>query len=158
MRAKPVAIWGLFALLLLGLGGCLPGFTSSSSLTQENLQTKLIAGKTTQSEVRQLYGEPSSIKNTKSGQTWVYAFEPAKLDGAASAAASTATNLALAHGTANAMLAGGKAGGATGAALAGAGTQLAGNQLKGALTNNGSSKTLIVNFNKSGILTSYKLQ
>ena len=92
------------------LTGCLAGMTTSSSLSQEGLQKNLVVGKTTKAEVKKIYGEPTSVKKRKSGDVWVYMYDPAKGNSVAAGVAQSATSAAVAEGTSRATLAGMKAG------------------------------------------------
>lgn len=107
----------MFALALgctLLLSGCLSGITTSNSLSQDGLRENLVVGKTTKADVKKVYGEPTSIAKKRSGDTWVYVFEPSKMNSAMSGVAQGATSAAVAEGTSRATLGGIKAGGMVG--------------------------------------------
>lgn len=157
MLIRPLAMCGALSVLLFGLVGCFSSLTTSSSLSNDKLQANLVAGKTTQAEVKQLYGQPTRITNSKSGATWTYVFEPAA-NGTASVVGSTAANAAIAHGTVAAMSA---AHGAGAGAAGIVGTSIASSQATGlvssAMSANNKTKTLTINFDKAGIVKNYNL-
>jgi len=73
---------GVMAVLLSVclLSACLGGCTSSGNeriadASQQTVSEQLVKGKTTQAQVRQLYGDPIKISFTDSGnETWEYEF------------------------------------------------------------------------------------
>lgn len=158
MLIRPVIFCGILSMLMLCMAGCFSSLTSSSSLSNDKLQANLIVGKTTQDEVKKLYGQPTSVKNGKSGATWIYIFEPSELDRRAKAVGATAANTAIAHGTAGAMAAGASAGagslGILGASIAG--TQ-ASSMMSSAMMGNSETKTLTISFDKAGVVKSYSM-
>ena len=69
----------VFLILMLGLslGGCAtasqPVTKSGSQLTQRNVQTGLVVGKTTKAEVLEIFGAPNSAAKDDSGRdVWTY--------------------------------------------------------------------------------------
>ncbi len=142
------------------LTGCLAGMTSSSSLTQESLQKNLVVGKTTKAEVKKIYGEPTSVSKKKSGDTWVYVYEPAKGNAVAAGVAHSATSAAVAEGSSRATLAGMKAGGMAGGLIAANASQEAGSVATSSVDKAfpRDPKKLTVRFNKFDIVKSYDVQ
>lgn len=144
----------------LFLTGCLAGMTTSSSLSQEGLQKNLVVGKTTKAEVKKIYGEPTSVKKRKSGDVWVYMYDPAKGNSVAAGVAQSATSAAVAEGTSRATLAGIKAGGMAGGLVAADASTRAGSVATSSVDKAfpRDPKKLTVRFNKFDIVNSYNVE
>lgn len=157
---KLFRICSLVICCALLLTGCLAGMTTSSSLSQEGLQKNLVVGKTTKAEVKKVYGEPTSVKKRKSGDTWVYVYEPAKGNSVAAGVAHSATTAAVAEGSSRATLAGMKAGGMAGGLIAADASMQAGSvatsSVDKAFPRN--PKKLTVRFNKFDMVSSYNVE
>lgn len=154
---RPLILCGVLIVGMISMAGCLSNFTSSSSLSDDKLQANLIVGKTTQAEVKQLYGQPTKVKNSKSGTTWTYIFDPSSMNSTASAVGGTAANAAIAHGTVAAMSAGHKAGGAAGILGASIASSQASSAVGSAMKADTSAKTLTIDFDKAGVVKHYTL-
>ncbi len=138
----------------MAVAGCAThGATALKDETKTTVREKLVVGKTTKDEVVAMYGQPQNIKKTKSGETYVYVLSKTRsgnlfrsLDAEDAKNAATGAAVGVAYGDVS-----------TGAVAAGG--MLAAGRLGSASNKSDQSveKSLIVKFNKRGIVTSHSL-
>ncbi len=138
----------------IAVAGCAThGATALKDETKVTVREKLVAGKTTKDEVVAMYGQPQNIKKTKSGETYVYVlsktrsgnlFRPLDMEDANNAATGAAAGVLYGDASVGAAVAGGF---------------LAAGRLGSASNKSDQTvdKSLIVKFNKRGIVTSHSL-
>lgn len=124
MKGFRLCVVAFMAAMLLP--GCIAGLTSSHALSPERLQKNLVIGQTTKADVKKLYGEPTSVRQEQGGDSWVYVFEPSKMNSVVAGTAQSATTAALAEGMGRATLGGVQAGGMVGGVVAGSAATHAG--------------------------------
>lgn len=160
MRCFRLCVVAFMAAMLLP--GCIAGLTSSHALSPESVQKNLLIGQTTKADVKKLYGEPTSVRHEQGGDSWVYVFEPSKMNAAVAGTAQSAATAALAEGTGRATLGGFQAGGMVGGMVAGSAAAHAGtaaSQAVGeAMTPSTTGKQLIVLFDTFDRVKKYTLQ
>jgi hypothetical protein len=114
----------------------------ASALTPGMVKTKLIAGKTTQAEVLELFGPPDLVTSLEKGEMWGYDKVSRELAEAATGISLGATSLF-----------GGAGGGVLGGILGGIG----GGAQESRRVESTTTVFLLVYFDKQGIVTDYKL-
>lgn len=65
----------LMAVIAAGVGslaGCASGSSEVMKQNSDSVASKIIRGKTTKSQVRAEFGEPTSVSNSPDGETWSY--------------------------------------------------------------------------------------
>ena len=76
MRKSFLTVLPVFVMALM-LSGCIAGLTASK-FSPEKVNENLVPGVTTKEQVREIYGEPTEIKTSKKGDTWIYVDEPSE--------------------------------------------------------------------------------
>lgn len=152
----------LLTLCLVPLTGCLSQLmpNSHSSLTYEEAKAALVAGKTTKEEVRAKFGKPDTISTLNGVETWTYKWSPTQMPEALTNAGRSMGNIL----TSQAMVGVSQPIAAKGGVAAGVGSAVLVQDGSSALTNavlpqeNGeTNKTLIVSFDRKGLVRSFNL-
>lgn len=152
----------LLALCLMPLTGCLSQLmpNNHSSLTYEEAKAALVAGKTTKEEVRAKFGKPDTISIINGAETWTYKWRPAQVPETLSNVGRSMSS-AL---TSQAMVGISQPIAAKGGVAAGVGSAVLVQDGSSALTNavlpqgdGDTSKTLIVSFDRKGLVRSFNL-
>ena len=147
-------MYGVMLGVAVVLTGCATGGTAAlQNESQSTLSNKLVAGQTTEAEVVSMYGQPASIRNSKTGKTYVYVYTESK-----SGNVFRALDAQDANTIASGAMLGGMAGGVKGGVV-GAGSMIAVDRVGGAMNkkDDGVKKSLIVRFNKRGVVSSFSL-
>lgn len=147
--------------VLMGLSGCLSSLTGGGkTFTADKVQEQIVRGKTTSAEVRDMYGEPVKITPFKGGEEWYYSEEPTREEKDDYRLANAAGGIAADYGANKAgsevqKKHGAVAGTATRSASGAAGHAA----VDAAVPADGpKAKTLIITFNKQGVVRSYRLK
>ena len=142
--------------MVTSLTACLPS-VGGSSFSQDELSKNLIAGITTQDEVRKMYGEPTEISKSSKGDVWKYIEKPSAVSNMFSRVVQDTGAAALGQATAHVGLAAADKGGVIGGVAAGSAVNSVGNNATDAINDKvqNAEKTLIIYFDKRKILKEF---
>lgn len=142
------------------LSGCIGGFGGGKAYTPENVSENLKPGVTTKEQVRDKYGEPTTIKTSKKGDAWIYVDEPSENEKTAGGLVGALGSPAVYAGSNKVNKEVSRSSGSVAGTVAGTGTSVAGNAATGAVVEHTSrdKATLIINFDKNGTVSTYDIK
>ncbi len=157
---KSLPTFVVILVLALMLSGCIGSFGSGKAYTPESVSENLRPGVTTKEQVREKYGEPTTIKTSKKGDTWIYVDEPSENEKTAGGLVGALGPTAVDAGSNKVNKEVSKSSGSVAGAAAGTGTSMAGDAATDAVVEHTSrdKTTLTINFDKKGTVSTYDIK